>query len=383
MVRFRSFRFRFTLLIGFVVSAASAQNATVSVNVIVPPGTPESAKIFIAGNMSVLGDWNPGRVSMTKEAASWKFQFEVPVGDVVEFKITRGSWNTQALYREDEIPGNFRFAASRDTLITIEPIGWQDSRLARSGGITGSVRYHRDMHGAGLTYSRDVVVWLPPSYEKMKSARYPVLYMHDGQNIVDPATSFIGYDWHMDEVTDSLIRNGSIREIIIVGISNSQDRTPEYSDTELGRSYASFVVHTLKPMIDSTYRTRPDAANTAVMGSSMGGLISFLFAWWYPDVFSMAGCLSSAFLVDHNKILREVREYAGPRKNIRLYLDCGTVDLDARLLPGSEEMAVILEERGYKKGFDYDFYVDHGATHNERAWAARAWRPLTFFFGKK
>jgi len=119
------------------------------------------------------------------------------------------------------------------------------------------------------------------------------------------------------------------------------------------------------------------------MGSSMGGLISFLFAWWYPDVFSKAGCLSSAFLVDDDKVLKEVRNYSGSRKNIRVYLDCGTVDLEARLRPGSEEMAKILEEKGYRMGSEFEYVLDEGAIHNERAWAKRVWKPLKFLFGKK
>lgn len=372
-----------TLLLSFLIVTGCSQNITVTVKVVAPQETPESSMIFIAGNKPALGDWNPGRVGMTKGPSSWDFQFEVSKGEVIEFKITRGSWNNQAVYHQDEIPDNVRFTAAKDTIITINPLSWQDLVQGTIGGITGTVRYHRGLKGAGLNYTRDVAVWLPPSYEKENSMRYPVLYMHDGQNIIDPSTSFIGYDWHIDEVTDSLIRIGAIQEIIIVGISNSSDRSPEYSDTRLGRRYASFVVHSLKPMIDSLYRTKPEAAHTAVMGSSMGGLISFLFAWWYPDVFSHAGCLSSAFLFDDNKILEEVRDYRGPKKNIRFYLDCGTVDLEARLRPGSEEMARILEEKGYKKGIEFDYYLDDGAVHNERAWAARVWRPLTFFFGKK
>ena len=370
------------LLVLLVVTGCS-QQITVTAKVIVPPDTPDTSIIYIAGNTSALGDWNPGRVRMTKGDLAWSFRFEVPKGQAVEFKITRGSWSNQAIYRQDEIPDNFRLIPNRDTAVEIRPLSWQDLKKTEGGGITGVVRYHRGLQGAGLNYARDVIVWLPPGYAKERNKRYPVLYMHDGQNIIDPSTSFIGYDWHMDEVADSLIKAGAIEEIIIVGISNSPDRTPEYSDTRLGRNYASFVVHTLKPLIDSTYRTKPDAANTAVMGSSMGGLISFLFSWWYPDVFSKAGCLSSAFLVDDKKTLEEVRDYNGSRKNIRIYMDCGTVDLEAQLRPGSEEMGKILEEKGYKRGPEFDYFRDDGAVHNERAWANRVWRPLTFLFGKQ
>lgn len=365
------------------VATGCSQQVDVTVKVIAPSDTPDTSAIYIAGNIAPLGDWNPGKVKMIKADSWWRFQFKASKGEAVEFKITRGSWNNQAVYQKDEIPGNFRFIPARDTVVEVRPLSWQDITQGEGGGITGIVRYHRGLQGKGLKYERDVIVWLPPGYEKRKEKRYPVLYMHDGQNIIDPATSFIGYDWHVDEVADSLIRTEAIEEIIIVGISNSPDRSPEYSDTELGRSYASFVVHTLKPLIDSTYRTKPDGANTAVMGSSMGGLISFLFAWWYPEVFSKAGCLSSAFLVDDDKVLKEVRNYSGSRKNIRVYLDCGTVDLEARLRTGSEEMAKILEEKGYRKGSEFEYVLDEGAVHNERAWAKRVWKPLKFLYEKK
>jgi predicted alpha/beta superfamily hydrolase len=173
-----------------------------------------------------------------------------------------------------------------------------------------------------------------------------------------------------------------MEEIIIVGIYNTADRTPEYSDSELGRAYLGFVVNELKPMIDQTYRTKPDAKNTAVMGSSMGGLSAFLFAWKRPEVFSKAGCLSSAFLVDDNRILKEVRNYSGAKKPIRVYLDDGSEGLEASLKPGFDEMVELLERKGYKQGIDLEYFHDAGAEHNERAWAGRLWRPLLFLFGK-
>ncbi|MCK7520815.1 MAG: alpha/beta hydrolase-fold protein [Ignavibacteriales bacterium] len=140
-------------------------------------------------------------------------------------------------------------------------------------------------------------MWLPPSYELNLEKRYPVLYMHDGQNVFDPATSSFGYDWRADEVADSLINAETINEIIIVGIYNTTDRGFEYSYSPLGYKYMDFVVSKLKPFIDSEYRTLPDAENTAVAGSSLGALITFMLSWNYPDVFSKAACFSSALKI--------------------------------------------------------------------------------------
>jgi predicted alpha/beta superfamily hydrolase len=182
-------------------------------------------------------------------------------------------------------------------------------------------------------------------------------------------------------VADSLIRAGKMQEIIVVGIYNTPDRIPEYSDTELGRSYARFIVNTVKPLIDSTYRTKPDRSNTAVMGSSMGGLMSFLLVWWYPDMFSKAGCLSSVFSFDQGRLLDQVEAEKGRSRDVRVYMDCGGHGDEATLKPGMDKMVALLKAKGYVEHRDFEWHCDPLAEHSERAWAARLWRPLLFLFG--
>jgi predicted alpha/beta superfamily hydrolase len=360
------------------------KEARVTFKVITPPSTLGEARVFIAGNQTALGDWDPGKIELRRQNDSlWILTQKFPKNLAVEFKITRGAWDNEAIYQEGIVPSNTRFVVRVDTVITLRPIRWRDQMIIIPGeGIVGSVKYFRALKSPKLRYARDVMVWLPPTYEKNKSRRYPVLYMHDGQNIFDPRTAFGGRDWRVDNVADSLMRAQKMDEIIIVGIYNTPDRTPEYSDSELGRNYANFVVHELKPMIDREFRTKPEPQNTGVMGSSMGGLISFLFVWWHPEIFSKAGCLSSAFLWNDNKILKEVRHYAGPQKPIRVYLDDGSEGLEAQLKPGYDEMVALLQEKGYKPGVNLEYFYDEGAEHNEPAWAKRVWRPLIFMFGK-
>lgn len=375
--------FALTIVI-ILLSCGGPDTFQVTVKVIAPPSTPRDARLYIVGNDSLLGDWNPRGVEMTRENDSvWTITRRFPRDRSLEFKITRGSWNAEAIYQPRTIPTNTKIVVHADTVVTLRPIDWSDVAFPAHGGITGTVRYHHAMESEKLQYTRDVIVWLPPSYEKNTGKRYPVLYMHDGQNIIDPSTSSFGYDWRVDEVADSLIRANAIEEIIIVGIYNTPHRGPEYSGTDKGRSYADFVVHNLKPFIDKTYRTKSDRENTAVMGSSMGGLISFLFVWWYPDVFSQAACLSSAFSHDPGNILDEARKYNGPKKKIRIYLDMGSQGVDRSLRAGSDEMFSLLIEKGYKEGVDIKNYFDEGAEHNEIAWASRLWGPLTFIFGRK
>jgi predicted alpha/beta superfamily hydrolase len=380
ILRFAVFSFIWLLL--FI--GCQAQDVQITFTVIVPPMTPKEAVVYIAGNQPMLGNWNPGEIALKKiDDSTWSRSFTFTKGQELEYKITLGSWDSQALYHSMEAPENSRTIVEGKDNVVIQPTNWQSVVFqSLPGGITGAVQYHRQLQGEGLKYARDLIVWLPPSYMKQKSKRYPVLYMHDGQNIIDPRTSFIGYDWHVDEVADSLIKIGAIEEIIIVGINNSLDRIAEYSDTDLGKAYATFVINKVKPLIDSTYRTKPDRQNTAVMGSSMGGLISFLFVWWHPEVFSKAGCLSSVFDSRAALALDLVRAEQVKTHNVKIYFDCGGRNGDKSLKPGMDEIIKLMKENGYNEGTDFTSFFDPKAEHSERAWASRVWRPLIFLFGK-
>src|SRR3990167_7589667 len=121
--------------------------------------------------------------------------------------------------------------------------------------IVGKVEHHRKFYSKTLNNRRDILVWLPPSYKKEKQRRYPVLYMQDGQNIMDPRTAYIGVDWQVDETVSRLIKVGELQEIIIVGIYNTPERLEEYSDSPKGKNFMKFMVEQLKPFIDKYYRT--------------------------------------------------------------------------------------------------------------------------------
>ncbi len=260
-----------------------------------------------------------------------------------------------------------------------------DKKIRKKNGreieeIVGKVVYHKEFASTILNNKRDVIVWLPQGYDssKNKEKHFPVLYMHDGQNIMDPKTAYVGKDWRVDETVSRLIRQKKIKEIIVVGIYNTPDRLDEYSWSEKGQNYLKFIVNELKPFIDSNYRTLADRKNTAIMGSSMGGLISFYAAWHYPDIFSMAGCLSSSFYYNNDRSIKQVQEYKGSKKPIKFYIDHGE---DGALR--GQKMFVELSKKGYVIGQDIDYFYAPGAEHNEKEWAARLERPILFFFGMK
>jgi enterochelin esterase-like enzyme len=343
---------------------------------------PEVDTVYITGNQSEFGNWNPRHASLHRNGNSWTGQFAFPAGTSLEFKFTKGSWESEALNDEKRVPGNNMLTLQRDTLVQYHIPFWKDSLLNTAPMISGVYEMHDSFPVRGLE-ARRVIVWLPPSYATASEKEYPVLYLHDGQNVFDPHTSTLGHDWRIDEIADSLIRKGEIEEFIAVAVYCNPDvRAKEYSDDpDLGEKYQDFLCCQLKPSIDSTYRTKEDAENTAIMGASMGGLISFIMAWEYPDVFSKAACMSPAFKIRRTGIgvdyVEDVQKISSIR-DIELYIDNGTLDLEAELQPGIDEMLQTLDARNQ----EYVWYLDEGAAHNERAWSARAWRPLLQFFGK-
>jgi len=367
------------LLCFFLFVNTYAQENSVTINV-QTKDLPAGSKVFITGNNRQMGSWNPGLIeldSIAENIRSKKFLFSK--GENIEFKITRGDWQNEAIYKVGETPANFRLKVEKDTAISIFIEHWKDQfEQIIVGQITGNVEYVKDLEGEGIL-PRDIIIWLPPGYDSNLNHYYPVLYMHDGQNLFDPRTASFGVDWQLDETADSLIRNEIIEEIIIVGIYNSSERRSDYSPGSKGYAYMNFIVNKLKPFIDEKYRTLPDRENTAVGGSSMGGLISFMLLWEHNDVFAKAACFSPAFKYIGLDYVSFVDSTASDKRSFSLYLDNGDVGLEEQLQSGIDDMMEVLKKHGY----EFEWFIDKNAEHNEAAWAKRAWRPLIQFFRKE
>ncbi len=232
-----------------------------------------------------------------------------------------------------------------------------------------------------------MIVYLPPGYSA--DARYPVFYLQDGQNLFDPATAYGGQDWQADITADELITGGTIEPIVMVGVYNTgAHRVSEYTPTRdpgtgkggKGGRYARMLAHELKPFIDREYRTKTSAADTAVGGSSLGGLVSLEAGLLYPGVFGKVAALSPSVWWDQRSILVIVRASRAPDRP-RIWLDAGTgegefqqVAADARLLRDA------LVKQGWREGTDLGYTEVDGAGHNERAWGARFGDVLRYFF---
>lgn len=269
----------------------------------------------------------------------------------------------------------------------------QTGSLAARGTVSGDLRHHASVGSRFLSEKRDVWVYLPPGYDSSQAVRYPVLYMHDGNNLFDAEKAFMGQEWGVDETAERLIRNRELRPLIIVGVSNTSQRMAEYTwvpgevDGKLvggrGADYARFLVEELKPMIDRTYRTLGDRDHTGVMGSSLGGLVSLYLARHHGDVFGRIGAMSPSVWWKDRAVLEEAPRL---RPDHRIWLDFGTREGNGeegarRHLANARELNQRLLQRGYREGENLTYMEDVGAGHNEAAWSRRMPRALTFLFG--
>ncbi len=255
---------------------------------------------------------------------------------------------------------------------------------ALGGNTVGNVRQLVQVHSPELGNRRDIHVYLPPSYEH-SGRHYPVVYMHDGQNLFDHEMSFAG-EWGVDETLERIAHEGV--EAIIVGVPNMGDaRTHEYSpyrDNRLGGgdgdAYVRFLTDTLKPLVDSQFRSRREPEHTGLAGSSMGGLISLYAFLRRPDVFGFAGVMSPSLWFARSAIFDDVQQL--PSWDGRLYLDTGTAE-GRRHVRQTREMARMLRRKARHPRLQLRYAEDRGAGHNEAAWASRFERAIRWLLPRK
>jgi predicted alpha/beta superfamily hydrolase len=258
--------------------------------------------------------------------------------------------------------------------------------------------------------ARNVEVWLPPSYTVDGEIRYPVIYMHDGQNLFEPEKAFIGVDWGIDQTLIGLIGHGEVPPPIVVGIWNTSNRLGEYmpeaalpnerARSEMaqfvrnfrdaseyylcGDAYLKFIVEELKPFIDSRYPTRPDQNNTYLMGSSMGGLISLYGLCRYPEVFGGAACLSNAWNFGRGMLLPYFENTLPDPASHKIYLDMGGKEIrfgllaNRRLVSLHRQAVDYAKTAGYQDGDNLLTMTFPNDEHSERSWRKRIHIPLRF-----
>jgi predicted alpha/beta superfamily hydrolase len=245
----------------------------------------------------------------------------------------------------------------------------------------------RKFHSEILPDDRVVSVYLPPEYLEQEERRFPVFYLHDGQNLFDGRTSYIaGRTWNAHTTVDRLTVAGEIEPVILVGVANTGlRRMAEYTPTcdykmggGEGRSYGRLLIEELKPLIDSSYRTLPEAANTGLGGSSLGGLISLFFGFTHPEVFGRVAVMSPSLWWDQRSIFNVV-DQTRPRPELRIWLDIGMAE-GVRHVKDADHLERQLVKRGWKLGIDLAYMKADGAVHDENAWSARFGDVLRFLF---
>jgi predicted alpha/beta superfamily hydrolase len=246
---------------------------------------------------------------------------------------------------------------------------------------------HEQFPSRFLRNQRDLIVYLPPGYQEQPQRRFPVLFLHDGQNLFDGATSFIpGMDWHVGQTADYCIQAGLVEPLIIVGIYNAgKQRLGEYTPTRMpklggGRAnrYAKFLLEEVRPFLLSNYRVLSGAENTGIGGSSLGGLVSLYLGLRLPHVFGKIAALSPSVWWNQRVILRFAD--AAPVDALpRIWLDIGTRE-GGRIVEDVERFRDILLGKGWRLGRDLHYQRVEGAEHNEAAWAQRVAPFLQFLF---
>lgn len=256
-----------------------------------------------------------------------------------------------------------------------------------------NVETYRGFRSQFLAGERSVHVWVPPGYAEHRRMRYPVLYLHDGQNIFDPETAFIrGQHWQAAESATALVNEGQIAPLLIVAVDNAGEaRIDEYTPTYSARisrgghadRYAQMMLEELMPFVAERYRVRSGPRFTAAGGSSLGGLLTLYIGMRHPEVFGKLAIMSPSLWWDDRAILRMIAGHP-MRPRPRIWLDTGTEEASSLRSSTRDARALrrILSRHGWRGGRNLMYYEDEGGGHNERAWAHRFPMMLRFLFGR-
>jgi len=250
---------------------------------------------------------------------------------------------------------------------------------------SGQLRKHQQFRSKFLRNQRDLIVYVPPGYEEQPWRHFSVLYLHDGQNLFDGATSFIpGQDWHVGQTANAVISRGEVEPLIIVGM-NTKARVREYTPTWVpklggGRAdrYARFLIEEVKPFVEREYRTLNGPQHAGIGGSSLGGLVSLYLGLKHASTFGRIAALSPSVWWNQRVMARFA---AGAEVNPRpkIWLDIGTRE-GPRIVPDVEQFRDVLLKKGWRLDEDLHYERIEGAEHNEAAWALRVGPFLRFLF---
>lgn len=399
---------RYLLSIAVLLTLAACANdepcCMVKISITVPDDT---GVVYLAGNIPELGPWAPDLYAMHGEGTERSATLTVPRGTLLEYKFTLGSWARESVDESLVRQGNFQLEVDVDENVHHVIHAFRPDPKAymedwRESGVEGMLVYWTDVASEFLEPTRHVVIWLPPGYDEDRDDGYPVLYMHDGQELFDPRISSGHGTWDVDDAVVNLVEQDKIPQIIVVGVWNSEERMIEYSPWHDAPDYARFLIEELMPRVDAEFNTATGPENTAVMGASMGGLLSYYLVTNRPDMFGSCGCMSSAFILSEAAmhqmgslpsdgsepdetpfIVRDIEAGLEVPQDVRYWFDYGTAGGDANYDEPHQHLRAWLLEQGLVPGEDFVIRVYEGADHNVAAWRDRLEDPLLFLFGRQ
>ena len=368
------------LALAWLALLAAPASGQLTLRIQAPADTPPTADVFVAGSFNGWNPANPAYRLAREPSGEYAITLPPEVRGGIEFKFTRGSWEAVEVDSGGADVPNRRFtipATGAATYAGVVP-RWRDPSVPRPRPASSARATVTVIDTAfaipQLGRTRRVWVYVPPDYTATRR-RYPVLYMHDGQNLFDNATGFAG-EWGVDETLDSLHAAGDPGVIVVAVDNGGTHRLDEYSPWTNprygggeGDEYVDFLVHTLKPYIDAHFRTLPDRVNTGVAGSSMGGLISLYAVLRYPDVFGRAGVFSPAFWFAP-AVFDSVAAADPPRAGTRVYLVTGGQEgNEPEVYAGDHRrMVQALAAAGFDPGEELEFALRPQGTHSEGFW---------------
>lgn len=356
---------------------------------IVPPVDRPSDAAHIVGSIPALGEWRPElALPLHWKNPYLEGEFDAEACSAFEYKIIRRSWEAEVVDAFGCVTGNHSHEVWLDTTLHHTVADWKDryrGRLTRER-----------IHSQSLAGWRDLLIWLPQSYGTESSRRFPVIYLHDGDNVFNPLTSvFTGVDLAADEWVNLLSSRGIAPESIVVGIRHPDGFSEEdhpLRDVDLspelgGAAYSRFVAGELVPHMDTHYRTlaRPEAR--ILGGVALGALNTFYTALTHPGVFANFLCLSTSFedvsmsLPSESRQLNLLTTLTAPPVGTRMYFDYGTHGIDECYAPYHAELGSLLRQKGWKDGNQFVIRKIEGGTHDEISWRARLGPALEFLAG--
>jgi predicted alpha/beta superfamily hydrolase len=325
-------------------------------------------------------NWNTGVEMSSQPNDLWTFNFKYTpdmIGQTLEFKalLSDNQWMNGA-------NAFVSLSDKNNTKITAYPFFYSTQ---------GQYQYIHNVFSPQLNNYRDLVIYTPPSYyENPYKVIQNVLVMHDGQNLFNVSTSFLGNSWLCQNTVDALVMEGNMDEIIIVGVDNTPDRIDEltysYDSTVPGGGkgdlYLDFIETTVLPIIEKNFRVHTRVRNDlGILGSSLGGLISCYAVWTRSKVYSKGGCMSSSFWWNNEDFNNQILvNHPVPNSDVKIYIDSGDSGNDNDDEAQTKRVRDHFLKLGFTLNDDLMYYLDHGGMHSETYWSKRFYIPMQFLY---